>query len=723
MTRTELNRYLARGRDVLSAGFVPWARRAAFGAVAVGWTCAFTSLAEASLPPEDINIAEWAQKYRYVGADSGSRLPGKWDNANSPYAIEPMEAMSPDHPAKGVVLKWASQVAKSEVGCNVFGHAAHISHLPMLITQAGTVEVNKFNRFKLTPMIESTPVLREAVEGESDKSGKGSTTRFKAYPGGGCLIASALASSALQAITRAIYWGDEVSEYPAETGKRGDPVQQAITRLEEYGDTAKWLLTSTCQFKHSCKITNEYDKSDQRQLYVPCPHCDDYQILVFDNLGWSTGLEGVKIPVYSCASCGTDIIEADKTEMVRAGIWVPTFKSKNPENPQPPQVISPADIEAWHNRDREGNVIWGYHLWKAYALRGEWSAILGKYEEAEGDPEALKVFWQQTLAEAWDDSGEAPDHAELAKRVESYAADQVPTGAYFVTGAMDVQKDVIKWSTYAWGPNMQGWLLEKGVLMGDTDQPDVWADARELWVTKSYKYGSGLNLPVDLWGVDSGYRSDYVYHATKGFPNVINLDGRGADKPHAPPLSNPKIIEHRIGKVRMGRVEKYDVGTYNLKSRLYGMLRQWKEGPDEVGKWPRGIIHFNAEADEEFFQELTAEVLVQNIRRGGRVTYFWQKLKQRPNDYHDIAVYNLALACSMRWDTRRPEEWQAWIDERGQSPQEEQASLEALWGPGTVAIPADQDESKLNPRMGHTRAAGLSALARLAQMDRLGDDD
>jgi len=720
MTRADLTAYLAQGRAVLKVGFKDWAKRPSFTAVAVPATIALASLATALEPPENIDPADWTQKYRYVSADSGSPYPGKWDHIRSPQVIEPLRSLSADDPCMGVVLKWSAQTSKSEVGVNWFGYVGHIEKLPMMITQSGIVELGKFNRYKIQPTIDSTPVLKKCIEGESDKSGKGSTTFIKAYPGGGCILASAGSSSALQGVTRARYWGDEVSEYPAETGHRGDPVQQAIKRMEVYRNS-KYLLTSTCQIKNSCRISLAFDQSDQRKWYVPCPHCGDFHTLELDNLHWSTNHNEMRVPVFSCPSCGTDIAEREKDAMVDAAIWVPCFKSKNATNPQPPEVISPENIETWAARDCEGIRTKGYHLWKAYAKTSDWDGILLEYEEAEGDSEAMKVFWQQVLAEPWDDSGEAPDHVDLAKRTESYPDCEIPLGAYFTTGAADVQKDRIEWGVYAWGPNLHGWLIDKGIFKGATDQPEVWREFIEFTQTAAYPYQNGLTFPVDLWGVDSGYRSPIVYQATRGLANVYNLDGRGRDKPSAPPLSSPKSIQHKIGGTVVGRTTKYDVGTYGLKTRMYGMLRQWQDGPNDEGEWPKGVVHFPKIADEEFFEQVTAEVLVPHARRGGRIDYYWQKIKNRPNEHHDILIYNLALACHLRWDTKKPEQWHDLIEERGVNPEAEQATLEDLWGPTKIATPKGVTESEVMPRSS-PRAKLLAQLAALNNSPIDGDD-
>ncbi|RKQ68954.1 phage terminase large subunit GpA-like protein [Litorimonas taeanensis] len=725
MTPAELKSYLDRGYDVLSSGFIKWGLRIGLSAVAVGHIVAFDALAEAVLPPEDINPAQWAQKYRYIAPGSGSPRPGKWDNATTPYLVEPMESLGSDDPCAGVVCKMSAQVGKTEIGINWLGYVADIDHKPMLITQPGIVQLVKFNREKLQPSIDATPRMRESIAPEGDRLGENSTTRFKHFAGGGCHLGSANASADLQSSSRARYWGDEVGEYPAEAGSRGDPVRQAIKRMEAWGALSKYLLTSTCQLKHSCKISEEYERSDQRRFYVPCPHCDDFQILDWENLAWGLSGSGAKVAVYSCGSCGCDIYERDKFDMVAQGVWLPCFPSKDASNPAPPSIVARAALPHWRARDCEGRRVKGYHLWKIYSNLGDWPSILVESEDAEGNPESLKVFWQQTLAEPWDDSGEAPDHEDLAKRVESFPDAQILPGMYFATGAMDVQIDRIEWGTYAWGPNLQGQLVEKGILEGATDQPEVWEKARELWATKAYRYSSGVTIPVDLWGVDSGYRSPYVYQATKGFPNVLNLDGRGSDKPHAPPLGTARTLKHKVGNIVMGQIQKFDVGTYNLKSRLYGMIRQWTEGPNEVGQWPRGIIHFGQNADIEFFAQLTAEVLIPHQRRGGRISYHWEKIKRRANEHHDIAIYNLALACGrLRWDSRTPADWEALIAERGGEPEKEQKSLEDLWGPAPLASVQDKleaagvTESKVLPRT----ASRAAALARLARLNNDGDD-
>ena len=84
MTRDDLKAYLKRGRETIKAGLLTWDKRRILPAVAMGAAVALGSLSNAVRPPEDITPSEWAQKYRYISPDSGSPLPGKWDNATTP---------------------------------------------------------------------------------------------------------------------------------------------------------------------------------------------------------------------------------------------------------------------------------------------------------------------------------------------------------------------------------------------------------------------------------------------------------------------------------------------------------------------------------------------------------------------------------------------------------------------------------------------------------------
>jgi phage terminase large subunit GpA-like protein len=79
----------------------------------------------------------------------------------------------------------------------------------------------------------------------------------------------------------------------------------------------KIILTSTPTIKDMSRIETEYEASDQRRYFVPCPHCGHMQWLQWKNLQWREG--DPRTAAYVCEECGAHIPEHFKSEMLRKG--------------------------------------------------------------------------------------------------------------------------------------------------------------------------------------------------------------------------------------------------------------------------------------------------------------------------------------------------------------------------------------------------------------------
>ena len=82
---------------------------------------------------------------------------------------------------------------------------------------------------------------------------------------------------------------DEVDAYPGDIDGEGDPIALAEARTISFGHRAKVFLTSTPTIKGVSRIEREYDLSDQRRYFVPCPQCGGMQWLRFERLRWAKG--------------------------------------------------------------------------------------------------------------------------------------------------------------------------------------------------------------------------------------------------------------------------------------------------------------------------------------------------------------------------------------------------------------------------------------------------
>jgi phage terminase large subunit GpA-like protein len=109
---------------------------------------------------------------------------------------------------------------------------------------------------------------------------------MKMFAGGFLRLAGANSPSSLASMSIRAYFGDEIDKYPASAGKEGDPVKLAIQRTETFWN---WLvfLVSTPSIKENSRIEDEFEESDQRRFFVPCPHCGHKQHLVWSSFQYA----------------------------------------------------------------------------------------------------------------------------------------------------------------------------------------------------------------------------------------------------------------------------------------------------------------------------------------------------------------------------------------------------------------------------------------------------
>jgi phage terminase large subunit GpA-like protein len=615
----------------------------------------FTTLADALRPRRPVPVAQLAEDKRVVAEESGSRYPGPWRNARAPHMVDVMNACGPDDPAEDIICTCSAQVAKTETAINLFLHIVDQDPGPTIIVLPSHDEAGKFVNTKLQPAIDATPALRSRVLEFTDRSSRGSTASFKRFRGGFAQITFAGSSKGLQMLPARYTIGDEVSEWPAEAGTRGDPVTQLKKRTETFERDRKRLWTSTPGVRGSCRITEMYEASDQRRRYVPCPVCGAYQVLQFDQLRWESDV-WPHHAWFECLAHGCVIEHEAKSEMMEAGVWIATAGED-----APPHWFEAGDLDRWRARSDEMKPRYrsrGFHVWKAYSLFSSWNGIVAEYLDAKDSNQRMRVFTQQVLGEAWEDKGDAPDADKLwLRRVPELHLGQPGRGPVVFTGATDVQGNRLEWAVWGWSEGMTRWLVDRGVIEGDPSDAGTWIAHDEV-VARRYGPEPGRALPADLWGVDSGYMSQMVYNYARRRPNVLALDGR--DGRTMPFLGLPKKVDVKFNGKRVGKgAMLWPVGTYPLKGDHYAAIRRTIDGPDEGGAWSPGAMILPGDVDLAYCEQLTAEYLDTVEQKSGVVVQQWKKLKGRPNEALDIAVYARAMAYHLGLDRLTADQWEA----------------------------------------------------------------
>jgi len=497
-------------------------RSKAWAGVASGATVFAATFAAAIDPPPVLTVSEWAEKHRMVSAESGSPYPGKWHNELVPYGVEIMDCLSFSDPCRDVVLKKSHQIAGTEFGVNLFGYTIDQQPSPIVIVLPTLDEGKKYDRVKLTPTIEATPVLRNKVRAQRSRDESGSTMSFKRFPGGYAQITGANSSTGLQMISARVLLAEEISEWPEDAGNRGDPLAQVEKRLTAWSMRGqKRYYSGTPALVGTCRISIKYEASDQRRYYVPCPHCETFQVLRFEHLNRRRDRAPFEA-YFTCAANGCVIEHFEKRAMIAGGVWIKTFEDGDAT---PGPTIELNKLAVYRARDSEGRQP-GFAIWQAYSPFTDWDSIVADQLDAQDSPFKEKTFVQQVLGEPFELSGEAPDYEKLVARREVYPLGVIPPGALVLTGMADVQGNRIEWAVYGWGIGMTGWLVDKGVVMGDPAKIETWGPMAEV-VERTYEDRNGRHWPVEAFGVDAGYLSNMVYIFCRGRERVFALDGRG----------------------------------------------------------------------------------------------------------------------------------------------------------------------------------------------------
>lgn len=605
-----------------------------------------------------MSVAEWAAARRIISAESGARHTGPWHHARAPHLVGIMDALGPNDPAEDVVFVKSAQVGGSEVGINFFGYVVEQDPGPIMIVLPSHDEATKYVRTKLQPTIDETSTLRSRVLEMTTRTERGSTASYKRFRGGFAQITFAGSSKGLQMLSARYTIGDEVSEWPAEAGERGDPVAQLKARTEIYERDRKRLWVSTPGELGNCRITADFERSDRRQRYVPCPHCGAYQVLRFDRLKWDS--EGWPHRAwFECAASGCVIEHIDKHAMMQAGVWIATAGEDGPGD-----VIQPDALATWQAREVPSRMR-GFHIWRAYTLFSSWDSIVAEYLDAKRSGHGrLKVFAQQVLGEAWEDKGDAPDAEKLhMARVIELKRGVLPHGPVVLTGATDVQGNRLEWAVWGWSEGMTRWLIDWGVIPGDPYDAATWVAHTQMMEARRYSLAGHGEIGVDAWAVDSGYASHAVYHYCRGRPGMFAVDGReGRTEPF---IGTPRKVDVKWNGKRVPRgAVLWPVGTFALKSDLYAAIRKAihhaeavTASPDEALPWSPGSMILPGDIDLAYAEQLTSEHLIDVETRSGQRVRRWEKLSNRPNEALDIAGYARAMAHHLRLDRLTPEQW------------------------------------------------------------------
>ena len=469
----------------------------------------------------------------------------------------------------------SAQVGWTEILNNVIGFHIHQDPAPILLVQPTLEMAEAWSKDRFSPMIRDTPALRDKIADAKSRD-SGNTLLHKTFAGGHLTVAGANSPSGLAARPIRIVLFDEVDRFPASAGTEGDPVSLGKKRATTFWNR-KVLAGSTPTVKGASRIEAGFEQSDQRFYYVPCTACGAFQRLVWAQVRWPEGQP--EAAVYACQHCGSELGDGDKAEMIRHGEW---------------------------RSSRPSSGVAGFHISELYSPWSTWSEMAVAFLKAKRLPETLQTWINTSLGETWEDSGDTVEPRGLMSRVESYTAHSLPAGVRLLTAGTDVQDDRLETTVWGWGAEEEAWRVEHLVIRGDPGQQAVWQEHDDM-LRRRWQTDDGRSLVIEACCVDSGghfTEQVYRYCADRKKYRVWAIKGAGGP--------GRLVWPKRPGKGTKVRVDVWLIGVDTIKEVVYGRLKKVIEpGP--------GYLHFDADTDEHWLEQLTSETVVYRMSQGRRV--------------------------------------------------------------------------------------------------------
>ena len=590
---------------------------------------------EGLVPDPLLSVSEWSDRHRMLSSKASSE-PGRWRTSRTPYLKAIMDCLSPTSPVERVVFMKAAQLGATEMGSNWIGYVIHHAPGPMMAVWP-TVEMAKRNsKQRIDPLIDESSILRELIAPARSRD-SGNTILAKEFRGGVLVMAGANSAVGLRSMPVRYLFLDEVDGYPIDVDGEGNAVALAEARTRTFS-RRKIFIVSTPTIAGVSTIEREYEASDQRRYFVPCPHCAHRQWLRFEQLRWARGEDGnfPDTAAYVCESCEVPIPEHHKTWMLEHGEWR--------------AMAEGASRTA------------GFHLSSLYSPIGwrSWKDVAAAWESAiskeAGSAAAIKTFKNTELGETWVEEGEAPDWQRLLERREDYRIGTIPVGGLLLTAGADVQKDRIEVSVWAFGRGKESWLVEHRVLMGDTARDEVWKSLASV-LRETWTHDSGCQLGLGRLALDTGFATQEAYAFVRGVrdPRLMAVKGvaRGAAL-----VGTPTAVDATSGgkKLRRG-IKVFSVAGGIAKLEFYNNIRKSAEVAEDgvTIRYPAGFVHL-PKVDAEFLQQLCAEQLITRRDRNGFAIREWQKMRER-NEALDCYVYARAAAAASGLDRFEDRHW------------------------------------------------------------------
>ncbi|MDD4980687.1 MAG: phage terminase large subunit family protein [Candidatus Omnitrophica bacterium] len=580
--------------------------------------------------PNELTVSQWADKYRKLDPMISAE-PGQWRTDRTPYLRGIMDSFNNPLVEKITIMS-CTQVGKTESWLNMLAYIIDQDPAPALVVMPREPDAKYISKSRIRPMIEVSPELSKHLTNDSDDITKLEMRLNRMF----IYFAGANSPAALSGKPVRYVFRDEVDKYPKFSGEEADPIKLSNERTHTFWNR-KSIDCSTPTTKNGY-IYREYEHSDKRSYYVPCPYCGGYQVLEFEH--------HVKFPKeerdperirqerlawYECEYCQGKITDLMKQDMLLKGKWIPAAVKLDVKDQLPDKLDFPQVSHV------------GFHLNALYSPWLTFSDVTAEFIDSHDRPELLMNFINSWLAQVWEEKAIETKPEKLKILCGDYARGTVPDGAIVLFGGVDMQKDYFIVIIRAWGAYPQSWLILE-------EKVNDWNEVENILFKTQYpSVIPGIEpFSVRLTCFDTGYRTGEVYNFCRQYPTLTRAI-KGKDQITGVPYKMATIDKYPDGKHIKGGLKLWFLDTNYFKDKISFFVHTEHASPT----W-----HLHKEPSEEYFRWFCGEhKIIKRDRKTGRTYEVWEPVSSHAQaHYWDAEVYAMAAAEMMRVFTLKEED-------------------------------------------------------------------
>ena len=431
-------------------------------------------------PPQPMTVSECADKYRILS--NKSARPGKWETNFVAFNRQIMDCFAYDCIEEIWYVK-PTQTGGTDGILNMILYAAIQDPSPAMIVEPNEGLADEISQERIDDMIRSCDKLQEQAAVRDDDS----TKKKKVFNNMTLYLAWAGSPSSLASRPIRYVFFDEVNKYPAFSGQEASPIALGKERTNTFILNRKLIYVSTPTVENGYVTVGEKSADARFRYKIACPHCGEYQQLIFPQVKFGDEREPSKVEEvswYECEKCQARIFDSDKAELIRRGKWF--------------DLNSGLDFETCMAEQRPRRV--GFQISRLYSPWHTFGMVGAEFIRAKDDPMNLMNWKNSWMAEEWIERIYHKSEDDILSHKNETPALVVPPGTVAVTGGIDPGQGGF------WFLNL-AWVFKNGIYDVHVVHYGFltdWELVRQLFLEGAYQGEGGKAYPVWRAGLDTG---------------------------------------------------------------------------------------------------------------------------------------------------------------------------------------------------------------------------